>query len=370
MLIATGLYPPDIGGPATYTKMLEEHLRKHSIESIVAPYGWVRRYPRIIRHLVYAWKLIHEAKTCDAIYALDPVSVGVPATIACWVTRKPLYLRVPGDYAWEQGQQRFHVTDTLDEYIVKRKNYPFGVRLLARAEAFVASRAKRIIVPSVYMKGIVMAWGIPEDRIIPIYSALHPLEVFESRETVREMFGYNGLVLVTAGRLVPWKGMALLIEILPELRLTLGEVSLVVIGDGPLEQTLKEYAHACEVAEYVRFVGRMPKHTLGTAIKGADIFVLNTAYEGMSHQLLEVMDLGVPIITTNVGGNPELITHNINGLLCPYNDARAFIDAIVRIAKHPERREELIAYARIRVKDFNEDRVVGELAQVFLNDNA
>ncbi len=367
LLIATGLYPPDIGGPATYTQMLETHLRAHGIEVMVVPYGTVRRYPRVVRHLIYAVKLIREARRCDQIYALDPISVGIPALIAHFVTKKPFSMRIAGDYAWEQGQQRFHVTDTLDEFVLRKKFYGVAVKLLMWAEEFVAKRAQRIIVPSNYMKRIVTTWGVPPDRIIPIYSALHPLSVTETRESIREIFGYKGIVLVTAGRLVPWKGISMLIEILPELRLTLGEVTLVIIGDGPLEASLREDAQVAGVHDHVRFVGRMPKQTLGTALKGADIFVLNTAYEGMSHQLLEVMDLGIPIITTNVGGNPELITEGINGLLCPFNDQRAFIEAIVRVASHASLREQLVAYARIRVKDFMEEKVVEELAEVFQN---
>src|SRR3989344_2738828 len=109
ILVATGLYPPDIGGPATYTKMLETHLPKRGVELTVAPYGWVRRYPKIFRHTAFMWKLIRESRGCDAIYALDPVSVGLPALIASKITRKPLFLRIVGDYAWEQGQLRFGV---------------------------------------------------------------------------------------------------------------------------------------------------------------------------------------------------------------------------------------------------------------------
>jgi len=145
----------------------------------------------------------------------------------------------------------------------------------------------------------------------------------------------------------------------------MGDVTLVVIGDGPLRDDLEEYAKECGVASSVRMVGRMPQDTLGAAVKASDVFVLNTAYEGMSHQLLEVMDLGVPIVTTSVGGNTELITDGINGLLVNYDDSGALTEAIVRVLKNEHLRTGMVQHARLRVKDFDRSIVVNELAELF-----
>ena len=154
ILISTGLYFPDIGGPATYTKFLERHLPQNGIDFEVVAFTGVRKYPKIIRHLVYIFLLLKKGRNADIIYALDTVSVGVPALIASFLLRKTLYLRVPGDYAWEQGQQRFGITDTLDEYLVKKEK-AFPVRVLAWLQYRVAKRAAKIIVPSEYMKTVV-----------------------------------------------------------------------------------------------------------------------------------------------------------------------------------------------------------------------
>src|SRR3989338_3118004 len=110
VLIATGLYPPDIGGPATYTRFLERHLPKHGIGLDVAAFTVVRKYPKVIRHIIYFFTLMRKGRHADIIYALDTISVGVPALVASYLLGKTLYLRVPGDYAWEQGQQRFGIT--------------------------------------------------------------------------------------------------------------------------------------------------------------------------------------------------------------------------------------------------------------------
>jgi len=107
LLIATGLYAPEIGGPATYTAFLEKHLLRYGVAYEVLPFSVVRKYPKVIRHFAYLIKLLLRSRGTTALYALDTVSVGLPVCIASFLTRKPYLLRVPGDYAWEQGQQRY-----------------------------------------------------------------------------------------------------------------------------------------------------------------------------------------------------------------------------------------------------------------------
>jgi glycosyltransferase involved in cell wall biosynthesis len=111
-------------------------------------------------------------------------------------------------------------------------------------------------------------------------------------------------------------------------------------------------------------VGRLGKDALGAAIKGSDLFVLNTAYEGLSHQLLEVMDLGVPIITTNIGGNPELITDGISGVLVEVGDSEGLSSAIKQVVANESTQVRLTQNARLRIQDFSQDAVVAKLADL------
>jgi glycosyltransferase involved in cell wall biosynthesis len=313
---------------------------------------------------MFTWKLIQESKDCSVIYALDPISVGVPALIASRITGKPLMLRIAGDYAWEQGQQRWEVTETLDEFVEGVHTYPIPVRVLWWLERYVARHAVRIVVPSEYMKGIITKWGIDADRVTRIYSALHEVYVSESREALRKSFEYNGIVVTTAARLVPWKGVHKLIEAVARLRKRAFDATLVVIGDGTLLEDLKRHAREHGIAEYVRFIGRQTRDATAAAIKASDVFVLNTSYEGLSHQLLEVMDIGVPIVTTPVGGNRELVEDGISGLFVPFNNAEEIASAIERAATHEQLRENLVHHARATAKRFSEKQVVTEFVEL------
>ena len=119
VLIATGLYSPDVGGPATYARELESHLPDYGFEVVVAPFTWVRKFPPGIRHILYLIVLIEYGEDASIILALDPVSVGLPAVIAARVLRKKFVLKVVGDYAWEQYCQKGKASlefPTLEEF--------------------------------------------------------------------------------------------------------------------------------------------------------------------------------------------------------------------------------------------------------------
>ena len=157
LVIATPLYPPEIGGPATYVKILEEGLPTHNIDVEVVKFSDVRHLPKIIRHYAYYRRVLKAARHADVVLALDPVSVGLPAMCAAKKAGKPFVVKIVGDYAWEQGQQRFGISQTLDEF-VKTSRTPFPVHALRWIQSRVARSAVQIIVPSEYLKGLVTVW--------------------------------------------------------------------------------------------------------------------------------------------------------------------------------------------------------------------
>lgn len=359
LLIATGLYPPDMGGPATYTVFLEKHLPKLGITPIVIPYGSVRSYPIIIRHFVYLFKLIKSAKNVDVLYALDTVSVGLPVRIASMLTGKPYMLRVPGDYAWEQGQQRFGITETLDEYLAHPQRNVF-VRLMASIQTHVAQYAHHIVVPSDYLKLVVMQWGINGEKITRVYSALKVIEVPETKWELKNRLASGVWTVTTAGRLVPWKGVHALIAVIKQLTDEGHDVRLEILGDGVCRKELEALVVSFGITDRVVFYGVLEREEMARRIKSSDVFVLNTSYEGLSHQLIEVMSLGTSIVTTDVGGNPELITNGETGTLIAYNDTKELHDALLAYRNNESLAENHARRARERIKLFHEDAVVQE----------
>lgn len=362
ILIATGIFPPDIGGPATYSKILADKLPKLGLSVEVVSFGVVRHLPKIIRHTAYFFKLLARARGCDIVYAQDPVSVGLPACLTARIMGKPFYLKIVGDYAWEQGVQRFGVVDLLDEFSISNK-YSFPVRAMKQIQKRVAQHATKIIVPSKYLKQIVTNWGIPGNKISVIYNAFEPLETLPTREELRRKFSFSGKVMISVGRLVPWKGFEGLITVFAELYKNDPSLNLVIIGDGPDRQKLEQQVQNLCLNDRIIFTGRFAQHEMLEYIKASDVFVLNTSYEGFSHQLIEVLAVGTPCVTTSVGGNVEIIRDRENGLLFPYNDLPKLKKSIEMILSDKELSEKITIEGKNTVLSYSSDRMLSELVR-------
>jgi glycosyltransferase involved in cell wall biosynthesis len=364
ILVATGLFPPQEGGPATYSSLLLRELPKRGFEVKIQSFGWVLKYPKILRHLIYFFKIFFSAFSADVIYAQDPVSVGLPSLIAAKFSGKPFLLKIVGDYAWEQSVQRFGVTDLLDQFSMENNKYPFSVRILKRVQRFVANHADRIVVPSKYLKMIISNWGIDHEKISVVYNAFHPPYIEGTKEELKKKYNFSGTTIISAGRLVPWKGFSMFIEIMSELSHKISNPKLYIVGSGPDYDFLHETIKKNNVSKFVELIGKKPQKELFEMIKAADLFVLNTSYEGLSHQLLEVLALGTPIITTPAGGNVETIDSNINGLLVPYNDKTLWEKEIADLVNDKVMGQKFVAGGHEKIKSFGQEKMLGEISAI------
>ena len=363
ILIATPLYPPEIGGPATYVRFLEENLPKDQFSLRIVKFSEVKKLPYIIRHIVFFWMVFKRSKGGDIIYALDPLGVGLPSGLAAKLRGKKFLLRIAGDRAWETAVQKWKITDSLDNLSVK-KSYPIFLRILKFAQTCTAKMAWKIIVPGKYLSGIVSSWGIPHAKIFSIYNAFSPVSMNISKDEIRKELGLSGFIIVSAGRLVPWKGFATLIQTMPEILKEIPDAKLYIIGDGPDKQKLRSIVQFLNLEKSVRFTGVLPKSELHRYIKSADVFALNTSYEGFSHQILEAMSLSTPVITTTSGGNPEMIESGVGGLLVTHDDARAFASSIILLSMKKEYSAMLAQKAKEKSETFNVIRAVSEFMEV------
>lgn len=368
VLIATGLYPPEMGGPATYSKLLVDYLPNEGIEVQVLPFSSVRSLPKIIRHLAYCWHVYRQAKKVDVVFAQDAVSVGLASFIVARILKKPFILRVPGDYAWEQGVARFDVSDTLDDFVTK-SSYALPVRVLSFIQSYVAKRSNFIIVPSEYLKKIVLTWGVTETKIHTVHNAFSPKDNFKNLITTERIVLRTALELpsplvLSVGRLVPWKGFSALIETMPELIKTYPTIMLVIIGEGQDREYLQRKIDILRLNSNIMLMGALSKDRLYRYVRAADVFVLNTNYEGLSHQLLEVMNLKTPIITTGVGGNPELITHNETGSVVAYNNKTELHREVRRVLDDTQLAQKYIENATTKVSTFTVENLIGGTIEV------
>ena len=169
--------------------------------------------------------------------------------------------------------------------------------------------------------------------------------------------------VVTVGRLVPWKGIGGLIDAMVQVRETLPSASLTVAGDGPERANLEAYA-AARLRNTFTFTGAITHEDVLAILAEADVLVLNSSYEGLSHLLIEAQMIGTPTIATAVGGNGEVLTDGEDGLLIPPGDRDALAQAIVRLASDTELAAQFHERAKAASTRFSVDTMLAETVHV------
>jgi len=380
ILLATPIYPPDIGGPATYTQRLANQLSQKGFEVIVITFSEKeiaentdfsvitisRAYPKVIRHFLYLLELLRLAQKSDVIYAQSPVNVGFPSLIASKILRKKLILKVVGDAAWESYATSRQKFDDLETF--QKKDYGFFIEAIRSIQKLVAKNVDSVIAPSQYLKKIISDWGVPEEKINVVYNV--PTEesssINISNEEAKNQVGFKGNIILSIGRLSPWKGFQVLIEVMPDLLKENPNFKLLIIGSGEEKEKLVNKIINLKVANSVKLVGRVNHSEIPLYFKAADMFVLNSQYEGLSHVILEAMQSGTPIIASNQGGNPELIQDDFNGLLVKYNDTEQLKRAILKLWQSRELKEKFIKNSKEKIKEMSWENLVQNTLKILL----
>lgn len=343
ILIVTGIYPPDIGGPAVYTQTIAREFSKKGHSVAVVTFAEKesddksetnpsikrvsRRQNKFFRFGKYFWLLFKEVKKADKIYVQGSVSAGFPAAVACWLRGKKFVLKIVGDVAWERSKTK----DNIEEF--QNKKYNLKIEILRQVQKWVCRRATKIIVPSEYLKKIVVGWGVEKEKITVIYNAF----TGRSCESYPQANHQNEQkTILSVGRLVPWKGFEKLIGVMIDLP---ADTKLKIVGDGPDEKKLKNKAKELNLKNRVEFLGKLEHDQVLSEMNQADVFVLNTEYEGLPHVLLEALGYGLPVVATRIGGNPEVIEDGWNGTLVETNNKEQLKKAIRELLDNEELRK-------------------------------
>lgn len=205
-----------------------------------------------------------------------------------------------------------------------------------------AKRCSAIVAVSEALRQSMIGLGIDGAKISVLRNGVD-LATFgvNDRVSVRRELGFDGTVLLSVGNLVPEKGHQHAIRALQELP----SVRLVVIGQGPEEGALRQLAADLEVAPRVTWIGVLPQAELARYYAAADVTVLMSAREGLPNVLLESMACGTPVVATNVGGIPEVVTAPESGVVLEEASSAVLASAIRKLVGNPPDRERTRAYA-------------------------
>jgi glycosyltransferase involved in cell wall biosynthesis len=349
ILITSPVFPPDLGGPAVYVPSLGRFLveRGHEV-TVVAfcsepePKGHPFRVVSISRGSLpvrYAKAFLivwREASSADVVYVNEHLAL--LHVLAARLAGRNVMIRLMVDGAWEISHRKGWIGGD-DIASFEGKRYGGKVELVRKLQRTWWGWCRRLIACSDFLRRIpIEHYGVDARKVQLVYNAYNGPTAADVRETRDEARAALGLArepryLLTICRLMVWKRVDGILHALKGLP---GDVELLVAGDGDMLEPWRALARELGLGERVHFLGNVPYERIPLLIRAADVFVLNSEYEGLSHTLLEVSALGVPIVASNVGGNPEVVEDGVNGFLVPPRDPEKLLAALSKLLADPE----------------------------------
>ena len=334
VLLISGIYPPDTGGPASFTEDFSKWVshKKDKVSIITYTDGtsetkyldstkiiYIHRHKNLSKRYIYfVWAIL---RNYDSSVRVLAVGAFVEILLASLVRNIKYTIKIPGDIVWERARNS-KVTE-LNIYDFQHSTLKFKYRIFRRLFTLSITRAKNVVVPSEVLQKLVRNWIGNRRPIDLIYNSIDPSK-FSAANPVSKKFD-----LITACRLVPWKGVDEIIQCCKDLNLTLG-----IAGEGPEEDRLKQLASKLGAA--VTFLGQVPKEEISEFYKSGEIFVLNSSYEGLPHALLEAKAIGLLCIGRVGTGSEEVIKHLEDGMLVSEELGHNLKETLVKAISDPE----------------------------------
>lgn len=354
IVLLTGIWPPDVGGPATHGPELARFLlaRGHGVRVVTMADGEPaerpcdvvtvsRRLPFPLRYGLVAAQGARAARAADVVYASATYAA---AAVAASAARRPLVVKLVSDPAYERAVRYGLFRGTLEDF---QDAGGRGAGALKALRTRALGAARRVVVPSEYLARFARGWGLDASRIEVVPNPAPPVTPLREEPAAR--------TFVFAGRLTRQKALGTAIDAVAQVE----GARLVVVGDGPERDALERRANG-----RVEFRGALPREDVLRELARATAAVLSSDWENLPHAAVEALALGVPVVATAVGGVPEVVRDGVNGLLVPPGDAQALAGALRRVADDRELRDRLAAAAAPSVAELSHERVYGRIAAI------
>src|SRR3989338_5729490 len=296
IILATGIYPPDIGGPATYTKALAQELidLKHEVSVITYshhadhtdPWPVVRISKSggpILRWWRYSRAIKKHGADADIVYAFSSVSCGIPLKISG--VRKPKkILRLGGDFLWERYTDRGGVLG-LREWYRTIGHLQFAIC------HWVLKHFDHIVFSSAFQRDIYL----DHYKDLPAYSVIE--NALKGGGTVLHE-KHDPFRFLVLGRLVRFKNLPPLLDAVKKLP----HATLTIAGSGPMERNLRSQAQSLGISDRIAFVGNRDGRDKQKLFFDHDLLVLPSLTEISPNTALEARGVGLPVLLTEQTG--------------------------------------------------------------------
>jgi glycosyltransferase involved in cell wall biosynthesis len=323
------------GGVASF-QLAQELAKRHDVDYLTTGFQNLPKCEVISRVHIYRVPVIgrRELSTATYISMLSFVPAGFLKGVSLCIRKKydcihALFVVPSGLCGW--GLSRiFQVPYVLtalggDVYDPSKHHSPHKSAILKRVISFLFNHTDVNTVESENLREIILHYYSPRRpiRIIPL-GFLKPVFVYKDREALQ--ITADKTIFVSVGRLVKRKGYEYAIRAL--FNLTGNSFHYYIIGDGPEERNLKNLSIALGLENRITFLGYLPDELKFQYLAVSDIFLLPSIHEGFGICLLEAMHCGLPIVSTNNGGQTDILKDRVNALLVSDNDSDAFAEKI------------------------------------------
>ena len=317
VLVTVGIFPPDIGGPATFVPKIAKYFQdelNYEIEILTLSDNKnsninddfsVKRIDRNLP-IIYRW-----LKTIFTIYKLgknkDLIFVnglGTEATVANIFLKKKIIRKIVGDPVWERAYSKAKISESFDEFQVK--NYGFSISLQKKVRSFSIKKSDIVVTPSQHLKNFILNLGFKNKIEIINNGVLIP-------EENTNIFTNDQINITIVSRLVSHKNIDKIIKAISDLNSPL--INLNIIGDGPELNQLQKISLESNNKDNIIFHGKLNRDEINHIFLNSDIYIQASNYEGMPHSLLEAMSYGIPVLCTPVGECKEILGNEDRGYI-------------------------------------------------------
>jgi glycosyltransferase involved in cell wall biosynthesis len=362
VVIVSGIWPPDVGGPASHAPEVAEFLRRrgHQVDVVITadgppgpedyPVHWVSRTLKPgVRHAAVVKLLAGLARDANVIYTTGMVGRSSLGSLAA---RTPFVIKLTADPAFERARRWGIAHGSIDDFQSRPGAASLPLRL---ARDFDLRRAAHVITPSAFLRELVIEWGVAADRVTLLPNPVPLLPELAPREELRAELGLDGPTLVFAGRLTTQKSLDVGIEAARR-----AGAALLIVGDGPDREALERLG-------YGRFLGAQPRRRVLELFRAGDAALLSSSWENFPHVVVEALAVGTPVISTRVGGVAEVLRDGVNGLVVEPGDPDVLAAAIERFFTEDGLADRLREAAAPSVGDYAPDRVYGRLERILVS---
>jgi glycosyltransferase involved in cell wall biosynthesis len=371
VLVVSGIWPPDVGGPASHAPQVASFLQSRGHGVVVVTTAsrqpepesfsvhWASRsLPKGVVHVRTGLEIARRAARADVVYTTG--MFGRSAAGAA-LARRPYVIKLTADPAFERARRRGIVSGNVDQF--QHAAAGMKVRALRVARDAELQRAAHVFTPSSYLGELAVSWGVAPERVSVLPNPAPRLSESAPRDALRTAFEMNGITLAFAGRLTAQKSLGLALEALAQV----DAVHLLIAGDGDEREPLQARAAELGLADRVRFLGPLTRERVVELFRAADASILSSSWENFPHTVVEALAAGTPVIATAAGGVAEVVQDEVNGLLVPVGDADALGAAVRRFAADGALRERLRTAAAPSVAEYEPERVFARLEATLLD---